>query len=1100
MKFTKHVVLGAAFFALFFVSKPIQAQIVLQNSGDMRLEALKAYEEEKVEEAIKLLDEVYMGDTNYVAVQLLAGRMAYEQKDYPAVIKHCLNALSEPSGVQNEIYNILALAYHHTEMPDSADYYQLEAMARFPVDGLLQFNRGFVLYNRGQYQESEQFFKRSIELNPWFASAHYFMGYLAVAQGHAAHALMAWGFYMVLVDNNLSLLQEIEALSDGSFELDEKYRPAAAYATNELDALDDLIMARIALNSNFKTGIKLNVSLINQYKLLLDQYKPADNTADVYMKYYGPFYQQLKDENLLEPFTRYMIASADIADNNKWVKKKTKELEKVGNALQARTGAIMDRQQITLDGKEVDLECWYTNRKIEALGEVDNGIADNRVGYWYFFSSNGAMSAEGNFTNYKRNGRWKYYNDKGWLEYEVDFKDSEQHGIYRRYHDNGKLLVEGTYVDGDAQDTAKYYFSCGNLRKWVVMADDVEQGPERTFFRDGQLESQATYVDGKYKGSATTYFRNGKVEMELMYGADGELDGPYASYYDNGQLRSKGVYTAGKSSGKWSYYYRNGQLEREGLMDDAGLLQGKWVYFEENGMADMVLQFMDDELVGRQEYYDYDGKLVRVVTAEGASKFVKEDYLDEQGNVRQSYGDPDGNYAVVGYAVDGVMSLKGQYKDGLMTGTWQWFYSNGKLKSESNYQGGKKQGLDRSYSPNGQLTQEVTIKDGQWDGLFRSFYADGTLDRQGHYVAGEGEGRWEFYHEQGTLSERCFYRADSRHGYTELFSPLGKLRRIDVYQDGEERANIHVNREGKRFWTNDLRSGHGQQITPFTNGSISNKVNMVCSELQGESVWMNQKGVVLTRLFLRHSLRHGLYEQFYDNGKVKLTSYYVEGDLDSIYRTYYTNGQLEVDGRYSQGKRQGTFKFYHHNGKTDAIIQYDEEGNRLGWGKYFDQNGELIYEKFFVRGEATKVRYLLPNGSYAKEINVDVDSVAYTTYFKNGKVSAQERYYYGRFDGEIITYNSDGSLLERRMFINGIQHGIFEEGSLGGQMRRSGTFVNDDYHGLVKSYHYNGKLAVEMTYQSGFEEGPARFYDEAGELIREVYLWNNEEFELDAPR
>ena len=126
----KRLLVNAAVVALFLSIKPVQAQLVLQNSGDMRLEALKAYEEEKVEEAIKLLDEVYMGDTNYVAVQLLAGRMAYEQKDYPTVIKHCLNALREPSSVQNEIYNILALAYHHTEMPDSADYYQLHAMER----------------------------------------------------------------------------------------------------------------------------------------------------------------------------------------------------------------------------------------------------------------------------------------------------------------------------------------------------------------------------------------------------------------------------------------------------------------------------------------------------------------------------------------------------------------------------------------------------------------------------------------------------------------------------------------------------------------------------------------------------------------------------------------------------------------------------------------------------------------------------------------------------------------------------------------------------------------------------------------------------------
>lgn len=1066
----------------------------------MRLEALKAYEAEEIEAAINTLDAVYMGDTNYVTVQLLAGRMAYEQKDYPAVIKHCLNALKEPSGVENELYNILGLSYHHTEKPDSADYYQLKGLARFPVDGLLQFNRGFVLYNRGKYQESEKYFKRSIDLNPWFASAHYFMGYLAAAQNHAAHALMAWGFYMVLVDNNLGLLQEIEALSDGSFKLDAKYRPTKAYATNDLDALDDLINARIALNSNFKTGIKLKVSLINQYKLLFDQYKPTNETADAYVKYYGPFYQQLKEENLLEPFTRYLIASADIEDNNKWVKKKSKELEKVGNALQRRTEAIMDRQQLTLQSKEVDLECWYTNRKIDALGEVENGIAENRAGYWYFFHTNGSISAEGNFSNYKRNGLWKYYHTAGWLEYEVDFKDSQQHGQYRRYHDNGKLMVAGTYVDGNAQDTAKYYFSCGSLRKWVVMVDDVEQGPERTFFRDGQLESEAIYVAGKYMDSATTYFRNGQVEMHLMYGEEGELDGSYTSFFDNGQLRAKGQYLAGKPTGKWVYYYKNGQLEREGIFDEEGLSQGKWVYFEENGLPDMVLNFQEDELVGRQEYYDYDGKLVRVVMAEGASKFVKEDYLDELGNVAHSYGDPDGNYSVVGYSVDGVMSMKGQYKDGLMTGNWQWFYSNGKLKSESSYVEGKKNGAERSYNAKGQLSQEVMIKDGKWDGLFRSFYADGTLDRQGHYVAGAGEGRWEFYHEQGTLSERCFFRADNRHGHTELFTPLGKLRRIDVYNEGVERANIYVNRAGEHFYTNDLSSGHGHSLTPYTTGAVQNKVEVVCGELQGKSVWLDQNGTTTTVINLRNNKRHGGYQQFHDNGKIKLQSYYADGEIDSVYQSFYENGQIEVDGRYVLGNRYGTFKFYHSNGKTDAIISYDKAGNRVGWGKYFDQNGQLIYEKFFVDGDAAKVRYLLPNGSYSKEIDLDVDSVAYTTYFKNGKVSSTEQYYFGRFNGEIVTYNSDGSLLERRMFLIGIQQGIFEEGSLGGKMRRSGTFLNDDYHGLLKTYHENGELASEITYQSGFQEGPARFYDNKGELLRKVYIWNNEEFDLDVPR
>lgn len=113
-------------------------------------------------------------------------------------------------------------------------------------------------------------------------------------------------------------------MSDGSFKIDDKYKPNAVYSENKLSHIDEKIEARLPLNAAYKSGIKFNAALVKQYKYLIDTYNHKENSDDVYMQYYGAFYKQLKEKKLLEPFVRLMLGSMKHDDNDKWLAKNTK--------------------------------------------------------------------------------------------------------------------------------------------------------------------------------------------------------------------------------------------------------------------------------------------------------------------------------------------------------------------------------------------------------------------------------------------------------------------------------------------------------------------------------------------------------------------------------------------------------------------------------------------------------------------------------------------------------------------------------------------------------------------------------------------------------
>ena len=91
----------------------------------------------------------------------------------------------------------------------------------------------------------------------------------------------------------------------------------------------------------------------------------------------------------------------------------------------------------------------------------------------------------------------------------------------------------------------------------------------------------------------------------------------------------------------------------------------------------------------------------------------------------------------------GKKTLKGQYKNGLKTGKWTEWYSNGQKKEEGTFKGAdrwgnpKKDGLWTMWYRNGQKELEVTYKDWKFDGKWTEWHENGQKYLEETYKDGE---------------------------------------------------------------------------------------------------------------------------------------------------------------------------------------------------------------------------------------------------------------------------------------------------------------------------------------------------------------------------
>jgi antitoxin component YwqK of YwqJK toxin-antitoxin module len=88
-----------------------------------------------------------------------------------------------------------------------------------------------------------------------------------------------------------------------------------------------------------------------------------------------------------------------------------------------------------------------------------------------------------------------------------------------------------------------------------------------------------------------------------------------------------------------------------------------------------------------------------------------------------------------------------------------------------------------------------------------------------------------------------------------------------------------------------------------------------------------------------NSQRHGLWVEYYNNGKIHSEHNYLNNERHGVCKDYHENGVLWIDAVYNNGYRV-TWSRYFEDGSLDTFELYGKKG--LYYFKTFNQSGDII--------------------------------------------------------------------------------------------------------------------------------------------------------------
>jgi antitoxin component YwqK of YwqJK toxin-antitoxin module len=234
---------------------------------------------------------------------------------------------------------------------------------------------------------------------------------------------------------------------------------------------------------------------------------------------------------------------------------------------------------------------------------------------------------------------------------------------------------------------------------------------------------------------------------------------------------------------------------------------------------------------------------------------------------------------------------KGELKNGLKNGSWEFYYPNQNLHFTGDFINDSKTGEWTFYDEKGNPKTKTVFNRNQ------------VTD-------------YKLYFDNGHAVAREFYTNGEFNGTTEFFYETGETAAIiQKHQNRTEFKSFHKSGQLK-FLTVDWKSKKNDTTKVYhSNGQLKEELSFYKNILLavGKSFDLNGE-----------ELNHGNFQdgkgnviRYYDDGTVKSKASYNSGKKHGIAQFYFQNGQLSATGMFANGAKIGIWKYY------------DEEGNQL---------------------------------------------------------------------------------------------------------------------------------------------------------------------------
>lgn len=199
-------------------------------------------------------------------------------------------------------------------------------------------------------------------------------------------------------------------------------------------------------------------------------------------------------------------------------------------------------------------------------------------------------------------------------------------------------------------------------------------------------------------------------------------------------------------------------------------------------------------------------------------------------------------------------------------------------------------------------TYNALDKSGLKTGFWKSYYPNGNLRYTGFFADGKPAGRMKKYYQGGNLQADMVFDKTSTISQVKLYNQQGKFVA-----------------EGK--YINMVKDSIWSYYSPW-DGRLAMHETFKNGKKDGISSKYYVNGKVSEILEWKDDAEHGKWEQYFENGDLRLTSKYAEGKRSGNFQSYYPGGILSITGEYKNGLMHGKWTYFNENGEEEFFVEY----------------------------------------------------------------------------------------------------------------------------------------------------------------------------------
>ena len=599
-----------------------------------------------------------------------------------------------------------------------------------------------------------------------------------------------------------------------------------------------------------------------------------------------------------------------------------------------------------------------------------------------YYQNSNIFVFEGNYKDGLENGEFVFYFENGIIKQKGNYKKGLKVGSWFEFNDLGILQNKKTYNENNISFIS--YFENMSPKEEGELIDDKKNGLWIDFDINGNKVRETIYKNGIVESVneislAVDSADTNEVENENIN--DSKMG--IRSYFQNDNI----VKEESMSDGQTSYFYDSGRLFK--------------IRFFDNGNIDTTKQTF--------EYYE--------------SGSLKSQYYESQvkSNLLKN-----GDY--IEFFENGIMKLKGYYRNGQKIDLWIEYYDNGGIYSKR-YHTQNDSILYNSFIffKDGSIKEKAQIDNltEQYNGNFKTYYQSGTIKEEGVYIDNIKENLWFSYYENGNILSEINYISGT--GIYYSYFETGELMELGYFVNDKKNGLWTKYHKNKNIKSNiEYIDGNIDINTPFMsfdeNGVLSATqfVKFIDDSIINDGFYMEffENGDVKEKGVYKFNIKHGKWIEYYDNGMIYSETFFQNGN--GPYKSYYPSGEVMYSGNYFNNERDGKWFKYFKNGNKSLEYNYIEDkinSNLLCYNWYESgykrTEGYIIEIDNQMKWDGPYIEYYENGVVFVKgEYKSGQKTGFWKEFYDNRIIKIEKQFLDGEPFGDWIYYNSNGDILK----------------------------------------------------------------------------------------